>query len=98
MSNKMKNVGTDWKTKTLSQTISTLKVLAKENNLEWTEELDADFSSEIEFMLGSKGRWLLCHIGKSYPFVVRFRLVGDKNYERVRPKDFIDVATQMLLH
>ena len=94
----MDNASIERKKLTLTQTISALKKLAKENSLEWTDELNVDFSNEVEFMLGSKGRWLLCHMGKSSPFVIRFRLIGERTYERVKPANFIGVASKILLH
>lgn len=94
----MSNASIERKKLTLKQTISELRKLAKESDLEWTDELSVDFSNEIEFMLGSKGRWLLCHMGKDYPFTIRLRLIGDKNYERVKPANFIGVAKEILLH
>lgn len=66
--------------------------------LEWTDEVNVDFSSEVEFLLGLKGRWLLCHMGKSYPYTIRFRLIGERNYEKVKPQDFIKLAKTKLLH
>ena len=66
--------------------------------LERTDEVDADFSSEVEFLLGLRGRWLLCHMGKSYPYTIRFRLIGERNYEKVKPQDFIKLAKTKLLH
>ena len=66
--------------------------------LEWTDEVDADFSSEIEFLLWEKGWWLLCHMSKSYPYTIRFRLIGERNYEKVKPQDFIKLAKTKLLH
>ena len=50
----MNKVDTDWKNLSLNETISRLKSLAKENKLSWEDEVNADFSSEIEFMLTYK--------------------------------------------
>ena len=66
--------------------------------LERADELEADFSTEIEFLLGLKGRWLLCHMGKTYPYTIRFRLIGDKDYEKTKPRNFITLAKTKLLH
>lgn len=63
------------KSLTLSQTLSRLRSLAKQNKLEWKDELDDSFSNEVEFLLGSKGWWLLCHLEKDYPFSIRYRLI-----------------------
>ena len=63
------------KSLTLSQTLSKLRSLAKQNKLEWKDELDDSFSNEVEFLLGSKGWWLLCHLEKDYPFSIRYRLI-----------------------
>ena len=41
------NVTENWKELTLPQTISALKLQAKNNSLIWTEELDIDFAPEI---------------------------------------------------
>lgn len=83
---------------TLKETLTTIKKQAASAWLEWTDEVNADFSSEIEFLLGLKGRWLLCHMGKDYPYTIRFRLIWEKDYTRVRPRDFIEKAKQLLLH
>ena len=66
--------------------------------LERADELEADFSTEVEFLLGLKGRWLLCHMGKSYPYTIRFRLVWERDYERSKPEGFITLAKEKLLH
>lgn len=94
----MSNDSIERKKLTLKQTMFELKKLAKNSELTRTDELNADFLNEVEFMLGSKGRWLLCHIRKDFPYRVRFRLIGDRNYERVKPKDFIEAANKVLLH
>lgn len=86
------------KSLTLSQTLSKLRHLAKDNGLEWKDELDADFSNEVEFLLGSRGWWLLCHLEKEYPFSIKYRLVWYRNYEKVKPNRFMDVAIEMLYH
>lgn len=86
------------KSMTLSQAKKVLQQEAVAEGLEWADELDADFSSEVEFLLGLKGRWLLCHMGKSYPYIIRFRLIGERNYERVKPQEFIKLAKTKLLH
>ncbi len=86
------------KSMALPQAKKVLQQEAVAEGLEWTDELDADFSSEVEFLLGLKGRWLLCHMGKSYPYIIRFRLIGEKTYERVKPQEFIRLAKQKLLH
>lgn len=86
------------KNPSFKETITALKKEATISWLEWAEEVNADFSSEVEFLLGLKGRWLLCHIGKDYPYTIRFRLIWEKDYTRVRPKDFIEKAKQSLLH
>ena len=82
----------------LQQVLEHLQRQAIAEWLEWTDEINDDFSSEIEFLLGLKGRWLLCHIGKTTPYTIRFRLIGEKEYTRAKPKDFIDIAKQKLLH
>lgn len=94
----MQNADINWKTLTLPETMKQLKLQAKDAGMLWTEELDIDFSQEIEFLLTYKGRWLLCHIGKTPPFTIRYRLVGKRQYERIKPKDFIKEAKQILLH
>ena len=86
------------KSMTLPQVKKLLQQEAIASWLEWTDEVDADFSSEVEFLLGLKGRWLLCHMGKSYPYIIRFRLIGERNYEKVKPQDFIKLAKTKLLH
>ena len=96
--NKMSNANTERKKLTLKQTISELKKLAAEADIVWGDELDVDYLDEVEFMLESKGRWLLCHIKKDYPYTIRFRLIGDKNYEKVKPQNLIEVAKKSLLH
>lgn len=83
---------------TLSEAKKLLQKEAITEGLEWTDEINADFSSEVEFLLGLKGRWLLCHMGKSYPYTIRFRLIGERAYERVKPQEFIKLAKQKLLH
>lgn len=62
------------------------------------DEVTDEFSGEVEFLLGLKGRWLLCHIKKTSPYTIRFRLIGERDYIRVTPWDFIERAKQMLLH
>lgn len=64
----------------------------------WSDELDWDFLSEIEFFLSLKGRWLLCHMGKKYPYTIRFRLMWEKDYQKSTPENFIELAKQKLLH
>lgn len=86
------------KSMTLSEAKKLLQKEAITEGLEWTDEINADFSSEVEFLLGLKGRWLLCHMGKSYPYIIRFRLIGERTYERVKPQEFIRIAKQKLLH
>ena len=86
------------KSMTLSQAKKLLQQEAIASWLEWTDEVNADFSSEVEFLLGLRGRWLLCHMGKSYPYTIRFRLIGERNYEKVKPQDFIELAKIKLLH
>ena len=86
------------KSMTLSQAKKLLQQEAVASWLEWTDEVNADFSSEVEFLLGLRGRWLLCHMGKSYPYTIRFRLIGERNYEKVKPQDFIELAKTKLLH
>ncbi len=86
------------KSMTLSQAKKLLQQEAIASWLEWTDEVNADFSSEVEFLLGLRGRWLLCHMGKSYPYTIRFRLIGERNYEKVKPQDFIKLAKTKLLH
>ena len=86
------------KSMTLSEAKKLLQKEAIAEGLEWTDEINADFSSEVEFLLGLKGRWLLCHMGKSYPYTIRFRLIGERVYERVKPQEFIKLAKQKLLH
>ena len=94
----MKTTANKRKSMTLSQAIKVLQKEAAGEGLEWTDELDGDFSTEVEFLLGLKGRWLLCHIGKSSPYTIRFRLIGEDKYEKVKPGDFINIAKQKLLH
>ena len=86
------------KSMTLSQAKKLLQQEAIASWLEWTDEVNADFSNEVEFLLGLKGRWLLCHMGKSYPYTIRFRLIGERNYEKVKPQNFIELAKTKLLH
>lgn len=86
------------KSMTLSQAKKVLQQEAVAEGLEWADELDADFSSEVEFLLGLKGRWLLCHMGKTYPYIIRFRLIGERDYEKAKPEKFITLAKQKLLH
>lgn len=86
------------KSMTLPQAKKLLQQEAIASWLEWTDEINADFSSEVEFLLGLRGRWLLCHMGKSYPYTIRFRLIGERNYEKVKPQDFIKLAKTKLLH
>ena len=71
----MKTTANKRKSMTFNETKQGLYREAIANQMEWTDELDGDFSTEVEFLLGLKGRWLLCHMGKSYPYTIRFRLV-----------------------
>lgn len=95
----MKNIALkEWKTMTVSQAI---KVLQKESTalwFKWKDELSEDFLSEVEFLLGLKGRWLLCHMGKEYPYTIRFRLIWERDYTKCKPREFMDLAKQKLLH
>lgn len=95
MKNEVKNW---WKSISLQQCLEHLQWQAIAEWLEREDEINADFSSEVEFLLGLKGRWLLCHIGKSSPYTIRFRLIGEDKYEKVKPGDFINIAKQKLLH
>ena len=94
----MSNASIERKKLSLKQTMSELKKLCKEENIVRTDELDADFLNEIEFLLESKGRWLLCHMRKDYPYTIRFRLIGESSYKKVKPKDFVLAASKILLH
>lgn len=94
----MKKAANKRKSMSLSEVIKVLQWEAVDEWLEWTDEVNADFSTEVEFLLGLKGRWLLCHMGKAYPYTIRFRLIGDKNYEKARPNNFIKLAKTKLLH
>lgn len=95
----MKNtVSNKRKTFSFSQAKKVLQEEAVASWLEWTEEVNGDFSSEIEFILGLKGRWLLCHMGKSYPYTIRFRLIWERDYTRSQPQNFIALAKEKLLH
>lgn len=96
--NKMTNASIERKKLTLKQTMFELKKLSKLANMTRTDELDADFLDEVEFLLGLKGRWLLCHMKKDYPFTIRFRLIWESSYKRVKPKDFIEAVSKILLH
>ena len=86
------------KSMTFNETKQGLCREAIANKMEWTDELDWDFSTEVEFLLGLKGRWLLCHMRKEYPYIIRFRLVGEKDYEKAKPEGFIALAKEKLLH
>lgn len=86
------------KSMSLFQTKRALQKEAVTLGLEWTDELDGDFSTEVEFLLWKKGRWLLCHMGKAYPYIIRFRLIGERDYKKVKPEKFIVLAKQKLLH
>ncbi len=94
----MSNASIERKKLSLSQTIQQLKSQAKQGQLQREDELDIDYSSEVEFILGLKGRRLLCHIGKEYPYTIRFRLIGSRDYKRVKPNKFIEAAKEALLH
>lgn len=97
-SQKMKDNTKPWKKLSLMETISRLKEQTRENNMVWSEELSVDFSNEVEFLLSYKGRWLLCHMGKDYPFYIRYRIIGDRIYSRVKPEKFISIAKEILYH
>ena len=71
----MKKTANKRKEMTLSQAIKVLQEEAVGEGMEWIDELNGDFSTEVEFLLSLKGRWLLCHMGKSYPYTIRFRLI-----------------------
>lgn len=95
----MKNaVSNKRKAMSLSQAKRVLQEEAVASWLKRADELDGDFSTEVEFLLGLKGRWLLCHMGKSYPYTIRFRLIGEKDYEKSKPEGFITLAKTKLLH
>lgn len=94
----MSNASIDRKKLTLTQTIKQLKSQAKQGQLDREDELDIDYSAEVEFILSLRGWRLLCHIAKEYPYAVRFRLIGNKDYKRVKPNKFIEAAKQALLH
>lgn len=94
----MKTTVNKRKSMTLSQAIKVLQKESAGEGLEWTDELNADFSTEVEFLLGLKGRWLLCHMKKEYPYTIRFRLIGEKDYEKSKPEKFIELAKTKLLH
>lgn len=86
------------KSMTFNETKQGLYREAIANKMEWTDELDWDFSAEVEFLLWMRGRWLLCHIKKDYPYTIRFRLVWERDYEKVKPAKFIELAKTKLLH
>lgn len=94
----MDNASIERKKLSLSQTIQQLKSQAKQGQLKREDELDIDYSGEVEFILSLRGRRLLCHIGKEYPYTIRFRLIGNKDYQRVKPNKFIEAAKEALLH
>lgn len=83
---------------TLPQAKRVLQEEAAAMWLKWADELEGDFSTEVEFLLGLKGRWLLCHMRKEYPYTIRFRLIWEKDYEKVNPWNFITLAKEKLLH
>lgn len=95
---KIKTKGINWNNLTFNETFHTLKKLFKEEDLLLDEVLDVDFSNEIEFLLWSRGWWLLCHMGKDFPFYIKYRLIGDKTYEKIKPEKFIAVAKKVLYH
>ena len=94
----MSNDSIERKKLTLTQTLKQLQSQAKQGQITREDELDIDYSSEIEFILSLRGWRLLCHIKKEYPYMVRFRLIGDKDYKRVKPNKFIEAAKEALLH
>lgn len=94
----MDNASIERKKLSLSQTIQQLKSQAKQGQLKREDELDIDYSDEVEFILSLRGWRLLCHIKKEYPYMVRFRLIGNKDYKRVKPNKFIEAAKEALLH
>ena len=94
----MKKTASKQKSMTFNETKQGLYREAIANEMEWTDELDGDFSTEVEFLLGLKGRWLLCHMRKDYPYTIRFRLIGEKDYEKSKPEGFIKLAKTKLLH
>lgn len=100
----MSNDSIERKKLTLTQTLKQLQSQAKQGQITREDELDIDYSSEIEFILSLRGWRLLCHIGKEYPYTIRFRslhplrLIGSKDYKRVKPSKFIEIAKQTLLH
>lgn len=95
---KIKTTATNWKSLTFNETFNTLKKLFKEDELVLDDVIDADFSNEIEFLLWKKGRWLLCHMEKSAPYYIKYRLIGERTYERVKPERFIAIAKEKLYH
>ena len=58
----MDNASIERKKLSLSQTIQQLKSQAKQGQLKREDELDIDYSDEVEFILSLRGWRLLCHI------------------------------------
>ena len=88
----------EWKAMTLPQALKALRKEATAMWWVWKDELSEDFLPEVEFLLGLKGRWLLCHMGKDYPYIIRFRLIGERDYTKSKPREFIELAKTKLLH
>lgn len=93
-----KTVTNKRKAMTLSETKKVIHDDAIAAWLKWSDELEWDFLPEIEFFLSLKGRWLLCHMGKEYPYTIRFRLMWERDYQKSKPEEFITLAKQKLLH
>lgn len=88
----------NWKTLSLLETKKILQREAKKLWLIWEEEVNEDFLKEIQFLLWFKWWRLFCHLDKEYPYIIKFRLIGERDYIKVKPKDFIELAQQKLLH
>lgn len=86
------------KSMTLLEIIKRLQKEFKALWFEWKDELNEEFLSEIEFLLWDRWWWLLCHINKEYPHIVRFRLIGERDYIKCKPREFVELAKQKLLH
>lgn len=52
----------------------------------------------MEREAGYKWRRMLCRMWYMPPYIIRCRLIGERQYQKTTPWEFADVAEKALLH
>lgn len=76
----------------------TIKKLKKEFNKEYVWSNESETITEIQWLIQWHGWFLLCRMDKEYPYAIRYRLIGYREYNKDKPNVFVDKAKELLLH